>query len=466
MLPNLSTLAVSPGNVIVRCSACASLFRKASPTGCKTCGKRKLETSEGPVRDRERAYEQEPNKDESNPPFRPMVVTEGEPDVPFGPSVVTEDEPEMFNSLRSTDDAKKARVDTETEADLEGVEAQKGDLYANVQLQYSIEKHQKEEDNMKELAGIFKTERHEKSAKHRLANTESHMKGIAYWMKQDYSMTSVKTADELFHANYGKLDNRVSADLEIKPEPYPIFAPAWHVWYKDHEDPNYRVNIETQTALLDHTYEEYVRENTQSKAVQKWTKEEDETAEAAPHQIMEDWLLKAARLYDPQKDRLVFSNEGVTMSLMKNLYNLVTQAPRCPVMMSFVRTVIFETRLPNEWFKRKHRRKMEAGDSVVLPVFMSTSNMEISQSWYAHGPDSLGVHPFRQPTENCCVMQVIVSKGTPMLPLGDFKSNTDHAHENEILLPPGIELVYLGDDVFDFNPVDYFVGIHTFITRV
>jgi hypothetical protein len=47
MLPNLSTLALSPGNVLVRCPECASLFRKASPTGCANCGgKRKREEEE------------------------------------------------------------------------------------------------------------------------------------------------------------------------------------------------------------------------------------------------------------------------------------------------------------------------------------------------------------------------------------------------------------------------------------
>ena len=38
LLPNLGTLALSPGNVLVRCPECASLFQKASPTGCAECG--------------------------------------------------------------------------------------------------------------------------------------------------------------------------------------------------------------------------------------------------------------------------------------------------------------------------------------------------------------------------------------------------------------------------------------------
>ena len=51
MLPNLSTLALSPGNVLVRCPECATLFQRASPTeacGCPECelGKRKREEEE------------------------------------------------------------------------------------------------------------------------------------------------------------------------------------------------------------------------------------------------------------------------------------------------------------------------------------------------------------------------------------------------------------------------------------
>lgn len=49
MLPNLSTLAPSPGNALVRCPECASLFRRASSTGCSTCsGKRKREVVPDP----------------------------------------------------------------------------------------------------------------------------------------------------------------------------------------------------------------------------------------------------------------------------------------------------------------------------------------------------------------------------------------------------------------------------------
>jgi predicted nucleic acid-binding Zn-ribbon protein len=43
MLPNLSPLvAAGPSNALARCSVCASLFQKTSPTGCKKCSKQKL----------------------------------------------------------------------------------------------------------------------------------------------------------------------------------------------------------------------------------------------------------------------------------------------------------------------------------------------------------------------------------------------------------------------------------------
>ena len=361
----------------------------------------------------------------------------------------------------------------DTEGELEGVQARNFDLYGDVQLQYSAKEHKKIDEKYKKLAGNFANKRQEDSANRNLAKKQKHVEGILYWMKQDYSATPVKTADELFNenANYIKLDNRVGTaipdDLENTPERYLIFAPAGEAWYPDPKDPNYKDNSETQTKVLDDTYNEYVKENSQSSIVKTWTKEEDDPGTPAPHQIMEDWLLKEAGLYDAQKDRMIFMNTkpDVTRTSIKCLYNLVTRAPRCPVMMSFIRTVNFDTRLPNSWFERKHGRKMTAGDSVVLPVFMSTSNTNLSHSWHAHGPHSPGGQSdTRQPTANCCLIQVIVSKGTPMLPLGDFASN-DHAHENEILLPPGIELVYLADDVFEMD-VDSFVYVHTFITRI
>jgi hypothetical protein len=40
----------------------------------------------------------------------------------------------------------------------------------------------------------------------------------------------------------------------------------------------------------------------------------------------------------------------------------------------------------------------------------------------------------------CCIIQIAVPRGTPLLPLADYPM--DHVHENEVLLPPGLELEF------------------------
>ena len=150
---------------------------------------------------------------------------------------------------------------------------------------------------------------------------------------------------------------------------------------------------------------------------------------------------------------------------MHDLYLLVTKAPRCPKMMSFVRTVRHSKRLPSSWFFSLNKKKIEKGESVILPTFFSTANLSIFTNYDSHGIDSVSADFDEYPAEkNCCVVQLIVSKGVPMLPLGDFKSN-ELAHENEILLPPGIELVYLGADVFEFDK-DNDVHMECYVARV
>ena len=134
-------------------------------------------------------------------------------------------------------------------------------------------------------------------------------------------------------------------------------------------------------------------------------------------------------------------------------------------MMSFVRTVRHSKRLPSSWFFSINKKKIQ-GESVILPTFFSTANLSMDTNYDGHGFYSVSADFDEYPAEaNCCLIQVIVSKGVPMLPLGDFLSN-DHAHENEILLPPGIELVYLGDDVFELDDEDNFVHIECYVARV
>ena len=273
---------------------------------------------------------------------------------------------------------------------------------------------------------------------------------IRYWTAQDFTMVRVPTLQELFDPKVYYYVGSATAKVS-----YPYFREAYDAFDKDE-------NYETQSELLDTTYEQYVATHTNSEIVKMWTMEADETSNAPPHQVMEDKLLRDAKLFRPEDFNMdidsfdpFYENKNKFIS---ELYALVTEAPRCPAIMSFVRTIQSKTRLPSTWFKRIHKREMELGESVKLPVFMSTSNLNLGSSWLAYGYASEG--------ENCCIMQIIVPKGIPMLPLYGFESN-EHQHENEILLPPGIELVYTDYDDYTLGDNDdYVINTFTFVARI
>jgi hypothetical protein len=183
---------------------------------------------------------------------------------------------------------------------------------------------------------------------------------------------------------------------------YPTFQSAWEGWYLDESDrqeiDKLRIekgqmpldtplayqdaNLKSQQDLLDSTYGEYVKGNTDSEIVATWTAEMDKAGNTPPHKRMEHFLfLKAFKI---KFSHDIWDERG----RVKELYDIVTRAPRCPDMMFFIRVVRNDTRLPQFWFKFKNKREMEPGDSVMLPVSMSTSNIDIEQSWFNQGPYS------------------------------------------------------------------------------
>lgn len=376
--------------------------------------------------------------------------------------------------------------------------------FYKIQLDYSKNELQKAEYALKRvtnqpLQGITKSNKTTYQKEAAIKRRENKIKGVEalqYWKNCDFSQIPMPTSEVMFYPgvknNYKALKERVGKRAFLHAD-YPIFDPAWSEWYL--KEPSQKIdeskkqnmyqhgigltkkpvkqplayqdaNLKSQTELLDTTYNEYVKENTDSKIVQMWTSEMDEAGNTPPHKRMEDFLLLKAF-------HKRFSHETWEQGeSVKQLYDIVTSAPRCPDMMSFIRVVRNDRRLPQFWFKLKHERKMQPGESVMLPVFMSTSNSDIELSWVNQGPNSVAAEADNidmiEPTvfgeAKCCFVQVIVSKGTPMLPLGDFNSN-EHQHENEILLPPGIELVLLSSDG-DVSVGADDINISTFITRV
>lgn len=360
--------------------------------------------------------------------------------------------------------------------------------YYNIQYNYTTNKLQREDQahtrltTTQPLEGIAKHSKtgHQdparsrkfiESSQRRLKQKKDDLNGLQYWKEQDFSQTPIPTSDEMFGntEDFESFRERAGMDAHSPSKKYHIFDPAWSEWYDDSNEPNnLTARIKSQTDLLDATYNTYVKERSSSRIVQVWTSGMDDVKNVPPpHKMMEYTLLFKAFGYNATDEQVEIEGRSI-----RKLYNLVTEAPRCPDMMSFIRVVRNSTRLPQFWFKLKRKKEMQSGDSIVLPVFMSTSNTDLESSWMTQGPDSVAsnVDEFDKnkglgsSEENCCLIQVIVSKGTPMLPLGDFNSNK-HQHENEILLPPGIELVLLSEDVAEMNEQQN-LTIYTFITRV
>lgn len=128
MLPNLATLVLSPGNVLVRCPECASHFRKAMPTGCLNCeeGKRKRDEEEKKKDDcsckKECACDEE--EDASGPGFF-AGTTGDEQDAPFT-SLGNSSEP-GFRSLGADDeDEPLPRLGMPSQEELEEMERTRG----------------------------------------------------------------------------------------------------------------------------------------------------------------------------------------------------------------------------------------------------------------------------------------------------------------------------------------------------
>lgn len=235
---------------------------------------------------------------------------------------------------------------------------------------------------------------------------------------------------------------------------------------------------DSQSKLIYQAYENYVgKQDAQANAVvELWTRENTESArdrgfQTAPHQIFDHYMLlnvglnsHASPIDFDLTDELA-QGGNPTWAKIRQLYRLVINAPRAPMPLLLFRTVRQTHRMPTAWFRARVDKEMGPGDSIITPTFLSTSLHPISHNWDMYGADAEEAAYDAYPVEkDCCIMQILVSKGVPMLPLGDFASN-EHAYEHEVLLPPGIELVFLGDGVTEIEDWTY-INTFSFIARV
>ena len=235
-------------------------------------------------------------------------------------------------------------------------------------------------------------------------------------------------------------------------------------------------NMEEQAAQLK-ACEEYLNDKNQRGAsgelvrnlIAKWTAENDSVDEddgywSAPHMMMDYYMLKNvglhtlgnAHMHVEQNFKWEHEYTGGSEQMwtdIASLYNLCLRAPRTPIPILVVRTIRHEHRSPTEWFKKLTKNPMRSGDSILTPTFLSTALVDLTSSWYSHGPGSFQEDPYpERPTGvPCCSIQIAIPMGFPILYLADAVGN-EHQHEKEVLIPPGIRLVYCGTDNWEEEP--------------
>jgi hypothetical protein len=236
-------------------------------------------------------------------------------------------------------------------------------------------------------------------------------------------------------------------------------------------------NMDEQENKINETCGVYLNDTNQSgpsgKKVEgiiaKWTAENDFVDQekgywSAPHMMMDYYMLKNVGLHTlgnahmHVEQNFKWGHEYVDGSKemwedISCLYNLCLRAPRTPIPILVVRTIRHEHRSPTEWFKKLTKNPMRSGDSILTPTFLSTALVDLSTSWYSHGPGSFQEDPYpERPTgDPCCSIQIAIPRGFPILYLADAVGN-EHKHEKEVLLPPGIQLVYCGKDSWEEEP--------------
>ena len=126
---------------------------------------------------------------------------------------------------------------------------------------------------------------------------------------------------------------------------------------------------------------------------------------------------------------------------LHRLYKLINRCPRLPQPTIFLRGVRTSAELPHNLGKAAQIQP-EVGRGYVNVTFMSTSSampdmytVSILAGFYSHhGPD-----------DGCCLYAITCPKGSPVLPLVlTGADGSAYASEQEVLLPPGLMLVYQG----------------------
>lgn len=284
-----------------------------------------------------------------------------------------------------------------------------------------------------------------RAAQNALDRARGKTRALESWLALDFGTRPMPRFEDLFT----NLSNIVRASTQKPVSPY--FDVASFTNDADQQQ---------QIKLLDDTYNAYVTARTNSEQVARWVQERGEDGDAAPHEILTLYMLRQARVTS-RKDEMIamdidpfepLANRSRLRAWANALYTLLIEAPRTTEPILLVRSVRSAHRSPTAWFRTATGSPMNTGNAIVLPTFWATSTLDQASNWLQHGPPALQTDdPTEVEDETCCMLLIAVPAGIPVLPLYDFKANDEHAHEHEVLLPPGIELVFCGMDEYQIN---------------
>jgi hypothetical protein len=215
--------------------------------------------------------------------------------------------------------------------------------------------------------------------------------------------------------------------------------------------------------LVENTQKNYVENLIRSKNdVMKLWQSGKNKSQCPWHRVINNHLLRRAR---DGKDEGVpewFSDGDSNPApswfrIAQSLYDAVVNAPRLQVFALLARGVRARPRLPTHDFQLVNKSKMRVGETVRLATFLSCANASTGSVYCSHGPAAVEPSCNLPPDDKCPQMELLIAPGTPMLAF--FLHESDFAHENELLLPPGVKLTYLGTtgDEDEFTLVEQYL---------
>ena len=132
--------------------------------------------------------------------------------------------------------------------------------------------------------------------------------------------------------------------------------------------------------------------------------------------------------------------------LLHRLYKLVNRCPRLTDDAVFLRAVRNVSGLPHNLGKSPPFAEPEIGKRYLNVTFMSTSSAAPSN--YMTG----NLSSFYDKENRCCMYVITAPSGTAVLPLVlGGKTNSQFPDEQEVVLPPGLLLVFQGTQLLNVN---------------